>query len=345
MRQSSRLGSALACQNKQRPPIWLMRQAGRHLASYRDWRNRFSFSTLVHEPDLIVEISRLPLQAYPLDAAIVFSDILLPLEAMGFHLVFDEGKGPLILNPLTGTTELHRVPEKVDLRPLHFLSTAIEQLKKTLSMPLLGFSGAPFTLASYLIEAKTHRDTPKTKRWLFEDPSSFQHLLFRIADLVAEVLVLQIQAGADAVQIFDSWAHSLSPTEFSRFCIPALERVVARVRKGFPHIPILFFCRNSALFVPLFAHFPHSIGFSLDWSADLPHIRRILGPHVPLQGNLDPSFLYSPLTEIRQKAQTLLANMAKDPGYIFNLGHGLLPDTPEEAVQALVSTVVESKGL
>lgn len=343
MMQSSLLGSALACQNTLRPPIWLMRQAGRHLASYRSFRSRFSFSTLVHEPDLIVEISRLPLEAYPLDAAIVFSDILLPLEAMKFEVTFDEGKGPLIPNALQGPAELHRVPDEVDVRPLHFLSTAIQQLKKTLSLPLLGFSGAPFTLASYLIEGKTDRDTPKTKRWLFEDPSSFHHLLLRMADWVAEALVLQVQAGADALQIFDSWAHSLSPTEFSRFCIPALERLVSRVRKVSPHIPILFFCRNSSVFIPLFTQFPHSMGFSLDWSADLPHIRRLLGPHVPLQGNLDPSFLYSPLTEIRQKAQTLLATMVEDKGYIFNLGHGLLPDTPEEAVRTLVSTVVDSK--
>lgn len=341
MKSRSLLESALSCKNKQRPPIWLMRQAGRHLASYRKKRELFSFSTLVHEPDLIVEISYLPLQAYPLDAAIVFSDILLPLEAMGFEVVFDEGKGPLIANPLKGPTDKNRVPLQVDVGALGFLSTAIQQLKRTLPVPLLGFSGAPFTLASYLIEAKTHRDTPKTKCWLFQDPSSFQDLLLRIADWVAETLLLQASAGADALQIFDSWAHSLSPTEFSLFCVPALERVVARVRAVHPQIPILFFCRNSAVFVPLFVHFPHSIGFSIDWSVDLPYIRRLLGPDVPLQGNLDPSFLYSPLKKIRQKAKELLASMAGDSGYIFNLGHGLLPDTPEEAVQTLVSAVVD----
>lgn len=338
--KASLLIQALQCKNFSRPPVWFMRQAGRHLESYRKLRGRYSFLELCHEPDLITEVSLLPIKAYQVDAAILFSDILLVVEAMGLKIQFQDSQGPLIEKPLENGFSVASLPLPVDLSGLTCIQKGVEQLKKTLNIPLIGFAGAPFTLASYMIEGKTNRETSKTKRWIYADPESFHSLLDKLADWVAASLLIQIRAGADAVQLFDSWANALTPAHFRLFCLPYLRKVMHLIRVSYPHVPILLFCRNSALFAPLLAE-PSPQGISLDWSCSVKETRKQLGPSIALQGNLDPHLLYAPLSQIKKEANLLLDSMSGDPGYIFNLGHGILPDVSEEAVRTLVECVKE----
>lgn len=326
---------ALKGQNFGRPPIWLMRQAGRYMPSYRNLRRQYSFHEMSHRPELIVQVTTMPIDQLGVDAAILFSDILLLLEAIGADLHFDEEKGPLISNTVTNTAGLHAfslnsIPEK-----LNFLPGAIGALKQTLKVPLIGFAGAPFTLASYLIEGKTSRDLRKTKQWAYRDPEGFQKLIDLLTQGAIDLLTLQAHAGVDALQLFDSWAGGLSEPHFIQYCQKPLKKISDAMRAL--EKPLLFFCRGSCGFAPLIEK-TGVTGISLDWSQPICRIRKDL-PGIPLQGNLDPETLYAPLPAVKSAASTLLDSMNGDPAYIFNLGHGILPDIPYEAVQHLVETV------
>jgi uroporphyrinogen decarboxylase len=211
---------------------------------------------------------------------------------------------------------------------------AIQQLKKRLTIPLLGFAGAPFTVASYLIEGGSSRDLHKTKKWLYQDPLSFEHLLDQVADATVEYLECQIQAGVDAIQLFDSWAHHLDTPSFLRFSLRYMEKIMKKI----PAIPVILFCRGSCFFADHLA----SIGptaISLDWSGQIGKVRANIPPPIALQGNLDPMVLHGTKERIRAEADRLLDEMEGDPGYIFNLGHGVLPDIPFENVKCLVDHV------
>lgn len=327
---------ALQCLNTSRAPIWLMRQSGRHLASYRKLRERYSFLKICYEPELITEATLLPLRRYPLDAAIVFSDILLIVRAMGFNLSFDEGKGPLIHPTINETKDILTIPTIPNLQSLEPLKKGIQNILNEIKIPLIGFCGAPFTLASYLIEGKTSQTFKKTKQFMLSHPGAFQELLKKITDWLLELLKLQVKAGVHVVQIFDSWSYTLSESLFRTFCLPHIDCLVKYLRTL--DMPTIIFCRGSSSFIAdLIPLQPQAL--SIDWSLSLKQARHI-APSVALQGNIDPSFLYAPLSVIRQEANTILDQMQGDSGFIFNLGHGIKPDTEELAVQTLVETVL-----
>lgn len=327
---------ALKCQNHARPPVWLMRQAGRYMPSYRALRSKHSFLEMVHTPELAVEVTLMPIEQLNVDAAILFSDILVLIEALGLKLHFDDGSGPRIENPLMDDNSIANLAIPHIPEALSYVGQAISMLKSQLKVPLLGFCGAPFTLASYMIEGKTSRDWRKTKQWMLKNPGSFHNLLTRITQSTIDYLMLQVQAGVQAVQIFDSWANCLAHTQFREFSLPYLKMIVDSMRQA--NVPTLVFCRGSSVFAPQLAEINPS-AISLDWNCDLLAMRKQIPSHIALQGNLDPDILYASPQAITKEAERLLAGMKGNPGYIFNLGHGVLPDIPYENVKTLVEVV------
>ncbi len=326
----ARLLDALSSRNRGRAPIWLMRQAGRYMPQYRKLKEGKTLLEMFHDPETIVKVTLLPVDLLGVDAAILFSDILMVLDGLGIRYYFEDQIGPVVLDP----PEMIRMIHPEEAYP--HIRQSILELKRELKVPLLGFAGAPFTIASYLIEGKTSRDLRKTKQWLFQEPARFHNLLEQITTATIHYINLQIDAGVDAIQLFDSWANALSIDEFRQICLPTMQRIVDAVRKK--KIPIILFTRGSCLFAEELASLQPS-AISLDWSGDLIEIRKNIPKGIALQGNLDPMALYAPPETIRKKVDALLDGMANDPGYIFNLGHGLLPNTPFENVQFLVDHV------
>lgn len=332
---NSLLIDALHCRNQKRAPVWLMRQAGRYMPEYRALRAKHSFLEMCHCPELVAEVTQQPIQAFGMDAAILFSDILVIPEALGVGLRFDEGAGPIIERPLATASDIIKLPSVEMKEALDYVSQGIRLLLPSLKVPLIGFCGAPFTLASYMIEGKTSRDLRKTKQWMLRDPVSFHALLNRLAEAAGDYLEMQVDAGVQAVQIFDSWAGVLGHAQFCEFSLAYLKKIVARLK---PKVPVTLFCRGASVFAPdLIQAAPNAI--SIDWNARLSDIRRVVPYPIALQGNLDPDLLYAPLPKLRQEVTALLDSMKGDRGYIFSLGHGITPEVPVEAVRELVDCV------
>lgn len=320
---------ALKGENRGRPPVWLMRQAGRYMSSYRALRQKHDFLTLCHEPELITEVTMLPIRQFGMDAAILFSDILMVPEAMGFKVRFDEGAGPIIENPFSHGNPLTYHPERQA-----YLPKAISQLKKELqSTPLIGFAGAPFTLACYVIEGKTSKDYRKVKEWIYRHPEAFTALIDQLTEGV--ISSLHLQKECDALQLFDSWANLLSMEHFNQFCLKPLRKILNAIEKL--QRPLIYFCKGSCLFANEIAKSGVQ-AISLDHSLPLQQIRAQL-PSIVLQGNLDPEALMAPSKMVEKLTKQLLQEMHNDPAYIFNLGHGILPNTDEDTVRALVHCV------
>lgn len=326
---------ALRCDNLSRPPVWLMRQAGRHLAAYRNLREKYTFLELFHDPDLIAEVTLLPIQTYDLDAAILFSDILIIPEALGLGLRFEEKVGPIFDRPIQSVKDIENLA-KPDLANLLFVQKGIKRIKSISNKPLIGFCGAPYTVASYMIEGGSSRDFKKTKKWMFEDPASFHLLLTKIADWSIAYLQMQIDSGVDTVQIFDSWANTLADAQFQEFSLAYLNYILKGINR--PQTPVILFCRGSSVFAPDLAKIgPNAIG--IDWNCNLKEMRKKVVYPIALQGNLDPDVLYAPLRQIEKEVNRLLDDMQGDKGFIVNLGHGVAPDVSEDAVRTLVECV------
>ncbi len=327
---------ALQGKNHQsRPPVWLMRQAGRYMPQYREIRQKHDFLTMCRQPELAVQVTLLPIELLDVDAAILFADILLILDAMGRGLRFEEKRGPVLERPLLHPAEVKELPELYMHDQLGYLAEAIKMLRKELTVPLVGFAGAPFTLASYLIEGGSSRDLKSTKQWMWREPEAFHALLDYFTEQTIAYLTMQVEAGAQAVQLFDSWAHVLAHRQFASFCLPYHQRIVDAMHAL--GCPIILFCRGSSVFAPMMAQTQAAV--SLDWNCQLSSMRHSLGPHTVLQGNLDPYVLYAPQETLRREVLANLDEMAGDPAYIFNLGHGILPDMDLDAVRCLVDTV------
>ncbi len=324
---------ALKCENRGRPPVWIMRQAGRYLPQFRAMRQRHSFLEMCHQPELAAETTRLPIDLLGFDAAILFSDILMVPEAFGVGVQFENGQGPVIERPLQNLCDVQALPRPIVEEKLKFVADAIRLLKGQLKVPLLGFCGAPFTIASYMIEGGSSKDLKKTKRWMLSEPESFHQLLQLIAEVTEDYIKLQIEAGVDALQIFDSWAQFLAYEQFLEFSLPYMKRLVAT-----SEIPVILFCRGSSVFAKELVE-AGSAGISIDWNANLAHLRQLLPKKIALQGNLDPDILLAPRTIVQREVKRLLDSMRGDPGYIFNLGHGITPDVAVDNVKALVETV------
>jgi uroporphyrinogen decarboxylase len=318
-----------------RTPIWVMRQAGRYLPEYREVRNRTTFLGLCKTPELAAEVTVQPVRRFGVDAGIIFSDILIPVEAMGMELVFDEG--PHLPAPLQGHADVDKlgVPDPAEKMP--FVLEAIRIVRREIpSTPLIGFAGAPFTLASYMIEGGGSRDFQRTKRFMYEDPRTWRALSTKLARTIAAHLAAQVEAGAAAVQIFDSWAGALSPDDYLSFALPYTIEIIDLVKST--GVPIILFARGvHACFAELSRAGADVLG--VDWTSPLDQVAAQCGGRVSLQGNLDPITLLGPIERIERQAQRVLNEARATRGHIFNLGHGILPPTPPEHLAALVEVV------
>jgi uroporphyrinogen decarboxylase len=330
-----------ACRREPAPytPIWLMRQAGRYMTEYRAIRERVSFLELCRNPQLASEVMCTAVERLGVDAAIVFSDLLPILEPMGMDLEFSPGDGPLIHNPLREPADVDRLIELENADALFFAIEAVRQTRRDLPahIPLIGFAGAPFTLASYAIEGGASRSFLHTKTLMLHDRAAWDELMARLARAVTVYLNAQIAAGAQAVQLFDSWVGCLSPDDYRTFVLPHVKQIISRLTPG---VPVISFATGNPQLVPLLAEAgAHVIG--VDWRIRLDEAWQMIGPERAIQGNLDPMALLADPTELRRRAADILAQAAGRPGHIFNLGHGVLPQTPVERARALVEIVHE----
>jgi uroporphyrinogen decarboxylase len=329
-----------ACRREPVPytPIWLMRQAGRYMAEYRAVRERLGFLELCHSPDAAAEVTVTAAERLGVDAAIIFADILLVLEPMNVGLEFTHGDGPAIRHPVRSAADVDRLAA-VDVRALDFVFEAVRRARAALpaGLPLIGFAGAPFTLASYLVEGGGSRTYARTKTLMLGDPGAWRALMERLVATLAAYLNGQIAAGADAVQLFDSWVGCLSPADYRTHVLPHVRALIGALRPG---TPVIHFGTDTAgLLEAMRAAGGDVIG--IDWRIDLDAAWARVGHDVAVQGNLDPTALLAPIAEIRARAATILGQAAGRPGHIFNLGHGILPQTPVDHVRALVDAVHE----
>lgn len=330
-----------ACRREPAPytPIWLMRQAGRYMPEYRKLRAAHSFLEMCQDPKLAAEVTVTAVARLRVDAAIIFADILLPLVPMRVGLSYQKGDGPRIKRPLTSGKAIEKIPEFSVCGELGFVAEAIKLARAALPgmTPLIGFAGAPFTLASYLIEGGSSRQYARTKAMMYRDPALWHRLMDFLARVTVEYLKMQIAAGADAVQLFDSWVGSLGPHDYRKFVLPHTQLVIEGIA---PSVPVIHFGTVTGNLLELMKQAGgHVIG--LDWRVSLSDAWRRLGYDIAVQGNLDPVVLLADVREIRARAKALLDEAAGRPGHIFNLGHGILPDTPVEHVKALVDSVHE----
>jgi len=310
-----------------------MRQAGRYLPEYMEVRQRMSFLELCADADMCAEVTLQPLRRYRFDAGIVFSDILLPLDVMGLGLSFGKGHGPRLERPVRCAADVAALKPFDPVRDLPAPLRALEILAEQSPVPVLGFAGAPFTMACYAIEGGGSKDWIRTKQLMWQDPTTFQALLDRLADDLGDHLQAQVEAGAVAVQLFDTWAGALSAEDLRRWALPAAARALARVKGA----PTLYFTRDSGPFLPwLRESGAQAIG--LDWRVDMAHARSVLGAQVPVQGNLDPIALFAPKDELVRRTRALI-RAAGPAGHVFNLGHGITPETPMGAVETVVEAV------
>ncbi len=327
---------ALACKNHSRPPVWLMRQAGRYLPQYAQLRKKYSLWQMFHEPELSYQITRMPIDILGVDASILFSDILVIVEALGLQLAFPEGIGPVVTPNLQKLEDVDNLPLLSVEETLGYVKKSIELFKKNSSTPLLGFCGGPFTVASYMIDRGERGNLSKTKQWLYRHPQNFHTLLKKITKATIAYLQMQIDAGVNAIQIFDSWANVLPHPYLVEFSLSYLEEIISSVKKR--NIPVIIFCRGASHFPDVLAPLkPNAISF--DWHREMVHLRKHVPATIAVQGNLDPDILKTTPEIIRSCTLNILDSMKEDPGFIFNLGHGVLPQTPVENVRCMVDTV------
>lgn len=324
-------------------PLWLMRQAGRYLPEYRETRARAgSFLDLCKNKDLACEVTLQPLARYDLDAAILFSDILTVPDAMGLGLYFAEGEGPRFERPLREEWEIRNLTAPDPNIELRYVMDAVSEIRRALdgSVPLIGFSGSPWTLACYMVEGQGSSDYRKIKTMVYSRPDLMHHILSVTADAVVAYLNAQIEAGAQAVMVFDSWGGVMSEAAYQEFSLAYLRRVVAgltRERDG-QRVPSIVFTKGGGLWLESIADIGcDAVG--LDWTMDIGRARKLVGDRVALQGNLDPNVLFAPPEVVATEARRVLDSFGPNPGHVFNLGHGISQFTPPESVDVLVETV------
>lgn len=319
-------------------PVWLMRQAGRYMPEYRAIRERHSFLEMVKTPEVAAAVTMQPINAFAVDAAIIFADILPPLEGMGLHLTFEQGEGPVIHNPLRTVADIAALHQPDPRESTAFTLEAIRLVLRELDgrIPLIGFSGAPFTLASYAIEGGGSRDYRTTKQLMYAQPEAWHSLMEKLTRLVGDYLQAQVAAGVQAVQIFDSWAGSLAPFDFEAYVLPYVQRCITQLQAT--GVPVIYFGTDMNGLLPLLRQTGADV-LGADWRINLDDAWAELGPGYAVQGNLDPVTLFAPWPEIERRAADILARAAGREGHIFNLGHGILPETPVEHVRQLVEYV------
>ncbi|RAP38275.1 uroporphyrinogen decarboxylase [Candidatus Marinamargulisbacteria bacterium SCGC AAA071-K20] len=335
---------ALSCKKTERPPIWFMRQAGRYMQQYQDIRKNHNFLEMIGTPQLATEITLQPIDAFGFDAAILFSDILTLVKPFGCSLEFKEGIGPVIDDPLQAEAikalEIPNIKQECG-----FVFEAVKLIREKLlpyKIPLIGFSGAPFTVASYMIEGKSSPNLETVKYWIGHNPNELHDLLEKLTVSVIDYLDEQVNAGVQALQLFDTWAGLLSYEDFKLFIAPYLKKIVSHVRTKH-NVPITVFCKHTMAFLDLLIDINPN-GISVDWQTNLRDIKSKVPSTMALQGNLDPLLLFAKPEKLRERVIEKLDIMKDRPGYIFNLGHGILPTTPVENVKLVVDTVKSYRG-
>ena len=329
-----------ACRGERpdRTPAWILRQAGRYLPQYRAVRARFpDFLEFLKAPEAAAEVTCQPVAELGVDAAILFSDILTVLPPMGFDLAFREGEGPRISNPLRAG-QSRELPRFDPVREIPWVQEAVRACRRSLpaDIPLIGFAGAPWTLACYVIDGGGNREFPRTRAWLHSDPASFSRVLESLADVVASHLVAQAEAGCQALQVFESWGGLLSPQDYRRVVAPSLERLADALRTALPATPRILYCNGASTLLPVLAPLPYDV-LAVDWRIGLDRAREIAGSR-PLQGNFDPTLLHAPEETIRERVRDA-ARATAGGAWIANLGHGITPEVPVENAQAFVQAV------
>lgn len=320
-------------------PVWFMRQAGRYMPEYRAIREKFSLLEICYQPELAAEVTLQPVKALGVDAAILFADILLPAIPLGVGLEFAKGEGPVLGNPvrtLDDVRNLHPVNPETDLG---YVMEAIKILRGELKdVPLIGFCGAPFTVASYIIEGGSTREFLKTKTMMYSDPQTWHALMEKLSGVLTDYLLAQIRAGAQAVQVFDSWVGALNPQDYVEFVQPYSRRILQAAQAT--GVPVIHFGTGTTTLLPAMKAAGGTV-LGVDWRIPLDDGWNLLGQDVAIQGNLDPALLFAPLPEIRKRVHDILRRAGGRPGHIFNLGHGILQHTPVDNVKAVVEMVHE----
>ena len=348
--KNDRLLRALLRQPVDRTPVWIMRQAGRYLPEYLATRAQAgSFMQLCQTPELACEVTLQPLRRYDLDAAIIFSDILTIPDAMGLGLYFVTGEGPKFERPLASRAEIEALPRPDIGESLRYVTDAVSLTRREIGgkVPLLGFSGSPWTLATYMIEGGSSKTFGKAKRLLYQDPATAHLLLGKLADTVTDYLNAQIEAGAQGVQIFDTWGGALSFDAYREFSLGYMEKIVAGLKREHDgqKIPVILFSKGCNTQLEALAD-SGCDALGVDWTVTLSEARRRVGDRVALQGNLDPSILLAEKEVIRREVRKTLESFGPGEGHVFNLGHGITPDVDPDHLQALIEAVAEfSPGL
>lgn len=324
-------------------PVWMMRQAGRYLPEYREIRKKAgSFMNLCTNPELACEVTLQPLERFPLDAAILFSDILTIPDAMGLGLYFSEGEGPRFKNPIRTEKQIKALCVPDPETELRYVMDAVRLIRKELdgSVPLIGFSGSPWTLATYMVEGASSKDFRTIKAMMFEQPEILDKLLDTVAEAVALYLNAQIQAGAQTVMIFDTWGGALTPADYCRFSLSPMQRIIEKLereRDGMK-IPVILFTKNGGQWLEAMTD-TGADALGLDWTTDLADARSRVGSQVALQGNMDPSVLYASPEVIREQVDKVLTSFGHGNGHVFNLGHGIHPGIDPEHAGAMIEAV------
>jgi len=326
-------------QPTERPPVWMMRQAGRFMKEYWDIKNKYSFLEMCKTPEIAADVTMLPVDLLGVDAAILFSDILVTGEAMGGQLSFEQGVGPRFANPIRSYADANSLQTNV-VDKLRYVEDAIKVVKQRLegSIPLIGFAGAPFTVLSYLVEGGSSKDFKRTKLLLHNEPALAHLILQKIADVTVDYLNMQIAAGVDALQLFDSWALALAWDDYQTFSHRYNSYIFSKLNRD--GVPVISFCKGSSVFAPLMAAAGPDV-VSVDWNADLRTIKDGLPGGVAVQGNLDPFVLYADKKVIKEKILHLFERMRGENGFVFNLGHGIMPDIPFDNVRYAIDVVKE----
>ncbi|HRC44806.1 MAG TPA: uroporphyrinogen decarboxylase [Nitrospira sp.] len=318
-------------------PVWFMRQAGRYMVEYRRLREKHSILELCKTPELAAQVTLQPIDRFALDAAIIFADILLPLEPMGLTLEFAEGEGPIIHNPVRDRAAVDRLTV-IDDTELQYVMDAISLTRKMLAdrVPLIGFAGAPFTLASYAIEGGSSRNYIHTKQMMYREPETWHRLMDKLARVITGYLRRQIKAGAQAVQLFDSWVGCLSAGDYAEYVMPHVQLIF----EGLKHegVPLIHFGTGTTAILKAMRQAGGDV-IGIDWRIPIDEAWAMVGYDRAVQGNLDPVTLFGPISEIERRVTDILRRAAGRPGHIFNLGHGILPNTPVENVAATIDLV------
>jgi uroporphyrinogen decarboxylase len=325
-------------------PIWLMRQAGRYQPEYRQLRQKYSMLEVIQTPELAAEVTLRPIEQFHFDAAIIFADILTPLIGMGFHLEFLTGSGPHISNPINTPEDVDRLATPPAMESLLYTIKAVEMVSSELTprrVPLIGFAGAPFTLASYAIEGAGSKTYAKTKTFMFQHPAAWQRLMKKLVTVQVDYLLAQAKAGASALQVFDSWVGmALGKTDFIRYVKSHVKQLISEIKAA--KVPVIYFSMGTSAYLDEIIDCGADV-VSVDWRMPITYASTQFHYSGPIQGNLDPYALLSPWPELEFRTQEILDAMKQYPGFIFNVGQGIVPETPVDHVKRLVDFVHECR--